>query len=244
MFVHPDAFRADALRLVESGLTLSEVGRRVGVNRSTLRAWSTRPPETRCPRCWRRETKPLRFIANDYAELLGLYLGDGYVVRTARTYRLRLSLDSSYPKIVGDACDLLARCFPENSVGVTVLDAGATSSVSVYCSHLPCVFPQTGAGKKHERRIELEDWQWRLVEAAPWPFLRGCIRSDGCVFVNRTGRYGYLSYDFKNLSGEIRAMFEIVCDLVGVEYRTYRRHVRICRRDSVELLVRHVGVKS
>ena len=53
----------------------------------------------------------------------------------------------------------------------------------------------------------LETWQ-RLVGAAPWAFLRGCIRSDGCVFVNRTGRYEYLSYGFTNYSSDILDLFE------------------------------------
>ena len=77
-----------------------------------------------------------------------------------------------------------------------------------YSSHLTCLFPQHGAGKKHERRIALEPWQQELVAAAPWAFLRGCIRSDGSVFVNRTGRYEYLSYDFCNLSQDILGLFE------------------------------------
>jgi hypothetical protein len=25
-----------------------------------------------------------------------------------------------------------------------------------------------------------------LIEQAPWAFIRGCIRSDGCAFINRT----------------------------------------------------------
>ena len=40
---------------------------------------------------------------------------------------------------------------------------------------------------KHERRIILEPWQQDLVDAASWALLRGLIRSDGCVFINRTG---------------------------------------------------------
>ena len=39
--------------------------------------------------------------------------------------------------------------------------------------------------------------------AAPWALSRGLIRSGGCVFVNRTGRYECLSYEFANLFAEI-----------------------------------------
>jgi hypothetical protein len=76
--------------------------------------------------------------------------------------------------------------------------------------------PQHGPGKKHDRRIELEALQQALVDVAPWAFLNGCIRSDGCVFVNRTGTYEYLSYCFDNRSADIRDLFVATCRLVGV----------------------------
>ena len=74
--------------------------------------------------------------------------------------------------------------------------------------------------------------------------LRGLIRSDGCVFVNRTGRYEYVSYEFSNRSAQIRNLFMDACDRVGVSYRPYRRYVRIYRRESVALLQANVGGKA
>jgi hypothetical protein len=87
----------------------------------------------------------------------------------------------------------------------------------VYCTHLACLFPQHGAGRKHDRDIVLEEWQTAIVEREPWSLLRGLIRSDGCVFVNRTGRYEYLSYEFSNLSRQIRELFMDACDRGDVE---------------------------
>ena len=116
--------------------------------------------------------------------------------------------------------------------------------LSVYHGHLTCLFPQHGVAKKHERAIVLESWQDALVAAQPWPFLRGCIRSDGCSFINRTGRYEYLSYEFANLSPDIRALFVRVCESVGVRTRVYGKRIRICQRPSVRLLLEHVGIKS
>ena len=116
--------------------------------------------------------------------------------------------------------------------------------VWAYSSHLECLFPQHGDGKKHERPIVLEPWQQELVAAAPWAFLRGCIRSDGCVFVNRTGRYEYLSYHFSNLSPDILGIFERVCLELGLRPRRTARYVRLNRREDVARLVEHVGLKS
>lgn len=104
--------------------------------------------------------------------------------------------------------------------------------------------PSSRAREKHERAIQTETWQDSLIDEAPWALLRGLIRSDGCVFINRTGKYEYMSYDFSNHSQDIIDLFCTVCDSVGVEHRRYARRVRIYRRESVELMQRHVGTKS
>jgi hypothetical protein len=117
-------------------------------------------------------------------------------------------------------------------------------TLHAYHRHWTCLLPQHGPGKKHERDIALEPWQSAALAAAPWSFLQGCIRSDGCVFINRTGRYEYLSYDFANLSCAILDLFASTCDHVGVEYRRYAKHIRIYRRASVALMLAHVGRKA
>jgi hypothetical protein len=183
------------------------------------------------------------FTDGDYAELLGLYLGDGCVSAAGRTRRLRLSLDAKYLGIVEESRALIARCFPMNAISAAKADGGSTFVLSVYSSHLACLFPQAGSGKKHERAIELEDWQTAAVEGLPVGVLRGWIRSDGCSFINRTGPYSYLAYDFFNLSSDIRRHFMRACDVAGVEYRAHANRVRINRRASVARMHAHVGMK-
>ena len=245
--MYPLAIREQALALVEAGVNDCEIARRLGIPRTTVRDWRRWRPTgrgERCPRCWRTSLKRIVFSEPDYAELLGLYLGDGHIVRTGRSDRLRLFLDTRYTGINTEARALLARCFPEHRVGMFRTGKGTTTILSVYCTHLACLFPQHGAGRKHRRDIALEAWQARIVESSPWSFLRGLIRSDGCIFVNRTGRYAYVSYEFSNLSSQIRELFMDACDLVDVEYRPYRRYVRIYRRPSVALMQEHVGSKA
>jgi hypothetical protein len=247
MFVHGPAIRQAALDLVARGLNDCEISRRLGVPRRTVRDWRVSPYEPKrvrgaCLRCWRPST-PIVFTPDDYAELLGLYLGDGHISVMARTQRLRLTLDTRYPVIVRDAADLLARVMPFNKVGGQLRHDGRMAVLRAYHSHWTCLLPQHGPGKKHDRRIILEPWQESLVERAPWAFLRGCIRSDGCVFINRTGKYAYESYDFANLSSDIRLLFAATCERVGVECRVYPRRVRIYRRASVALMREHVGGK-
>jgi hypothetical protein len=102
--------------------------------------------------------------------------------------------------------------------------------------------------------MALAPWQAELVGIAPWAFLRGCIRSDGCAFVNRTDvhrpqPYEYLSYQFANMSEDIVDLFVATCDRVGVFTRVNRSrkglwNVRINRRASVALMEEHVGLKA
>jgi hypothetical protein len=257
--VHPPEVKARALALIEQGVNDCEISRRIGIPRGTIRDWRrpwyvprdpTIPRET-CPRCWRC-AKPMRFTPDDYAELLGTYLCDGSISSYPRTKRLRIALDVKYPGIIGDVRALLERCFPHNDVD-EVQSIGCVH-VSVYSTHPPCLFPQHGPGRKHERRIVLEPWQREHVEAAPWPFIRACIRTDGCTFINRTDvhrdqPYEYLTYQFSNMSKDIVELFLGACQHVGVFTRVNRNSrglwdVRINRRDSVAPMLEHVGLKA
>ena len=247
MFVRPLETRTEALRLVAVGLNDCEIARRLDVPRTTVRDWRNPPyvpaAAARCPLCAER-SRPIVLEARTYAELFGLYLGDGHITDMTRTQRLRLFLDAKYPDIVDAAEQLIRATLPGNRVGRISAEEGRMVVVWGHSSHLSCLFPQHGDGKKHERPIVLEPWQQKLVDAAPWAFLRGCIRSDGCLFVNRTGRYEYLSYDFSNRSSDILDLFEATCRAVGLSPRRYARDVRLYRREDVGALLEHVGQKS
>jgi hypothetical protein len=148
--------------------------------------------------------------------------------RAREPQRLRLHLDTKYPKMNREIGALLECCFLENTVGKVVPGPSGWSErsdsllvFSVYSNHLSCLFPQHGPGRKHERRIELERWQTELVARAPWGLIRGLIRSDGCAFIDRTDvhrakPYEYLSYDFSNKSKDIIDLFVDACDRVSV----------------------------
>lgn len=114
--------------------------------------------------------------------------------------------------------------------------------------HWPCVLPQHGPGKKHERRIELQGWQRDIVGEFPDHFLRGLFHSDGCRVTNRVTRAGrtylYPRYMFSNESGDIMGLCQDALDLLGVEWRMCRRNMlSVARREAVAALDRCVGPK-
>lgn len=246
-FVHATETRLQALELAAAGVNDCEISRRLGVPRATVRDW--RAPRyvpakrSLCPRCW-KWCRPIVMSSDDYAELLGLYLGDGCISRLGRTYSFRLSLDAAHPGVLSRSADLLRRCFPANPLTEVRVRGSGAVVLCVYSAHAPCLFPQHGPGKKHTRRITLEPWQQALVDEAPWAFLRGLINSDGCYFVNVTGRYAYPSYGFSNHSPDILDLFAATCDKVGIEYRRYERSIRVNRRASVTRLEQRVGRKG
>ena len=130
--------------------------------------------------------------------MLGQYLGDGHLVTSARVPVLRISTCTGYPEIHEKLVAAIAAtgvCRP----GLVRL-AGTTRAVNVqsYWMHWPCVLPQHGPGRKHERAIVLTRWQQDLVDADPWPLIRGLIHSDGCRAINRVRvdgkRYSYPRY--------------------------------------------------
>jgi hypothetical protein len=109
-------------------------------------------------------------------------------------------------------------------------------------------------GKKHERKIELVDWQLLITRQYTGEFIRGLIHSDGSRCINRfsvklpsgrVGRYEYPRYFFTNYSGDIRRIFCEHCDLLGIRWsQSNARNISISHRDSIALLDSFVGPKS
>jgi hypothetical protein len=116
------------------------------------------------------------------------------------------------------------------------------------------LFPQYGPGKKHERKIELVDWQLLTTRKCTREFIRGLVHSDGSRCVNRfsvklpsgrVGGYEYPRYFFTNYSEDIRRIFCEHCDLLGIRWtQSNPRNISISHRTSVALLDSFIGPKS
>jgi hypothetical protein len=245
--------KRDAVRnLLDRGLSDYEIARRVGVNRGTVQNWRRRGvPEpvkqpTFAPNEWTRD----RCAA--YAYLFGLYLGDGYMGTHARTFSLIIACDGGYTDLVAE-CRCVVDLFAARPSALQIV--GDTKGVRVvsYGQVWPHLFPQHGRGKKHERKIELVDWQQAIVERFPHQLLRGLVQSDGSRCQNtfkvklKTGpkEYSYPRYFFTNYSTDIQKIFTDTCDQLGIRWsRSNWRNISIARRDSVALLDTFIGPKS
>ena len=150
----------EAFRLRDDGLNLSRISRATGVTRSTQLV-------ARAP-------------GDAYAYLLGQYLGDGYICAMGPrgVFRLRVSTCDDYPNIRDECAAAMRKVAPNNVVGF--VQSVGCSEVCAYSKHWPCLFPQHGAGKKHERLIKLEPWQVpdrpEVLGPPPRPNVRGVAK--------------------------------------------------------------------
>lgn len=259
--MHDPRIRHQAVALVRSGVSNAEVGRRLGVPPGTIGYWVHLDRARRGERPHRPPA--LCYVCGDagldlaaYSYLLGLYLGDGHIVQYSghRVPSLMITCDDGWPGLMDAADDAMRAVFPGNRTCRVRLKG--SHNVKVYSKHLWCLFPQHGPGKKHDRRIALEAWQQRIVDAFPWEFVKGLIHSDGCRITNWTEqwrggelrRYEYPRYFLTNKSEDILTLLSDTLDRVGVAWTITRRggrpyNISVARWASVELMDRHVGPK-
>jgi hypothetical protein len=248
--VYPLSQRLRALELLGGGASLSDVSRATGVSRSALREWRDRGPEARRPAaCWVCEDTGPPSSAG-YARLLGYYLGDGCLSRVRSVHALRVACDCAYPGIVED----VSRAIGEVRAGARVQHVRAPGVVVVqsYWKHWPCLFPQHGPGRKHERDLVLADWQREIVERHPADLLRGLFHSDGCRANNWTRRmvagemkrYDYPRWQFTNNSPDIRRWCCEALALVDVPWRQSSwKTISVSTRAGVARLDELLGLK-
>lgn len=248
---------ASAVRASDQGVPDAENAARHGVAVSTVRRWRRlyqrrgRPRgQTHlgafCPRC---DGAPLDEAA--YAELLGWYLGDGFLTQQRRGVQgLHVVNDLRYPATNARVARLMTRVKPGGRPHTRVLRGCLVTTVS--WKHWTCLFPQHGPGRKHTRDVSLHDWQEQIVLRHPGPALRGLFHSDGCRTVNRVvrrtptseRRYEYPRWQFSNRSEDIHALCAQLLDQVGVAWRRSGHVTSVSRASDVERLDDLVGAKD
>ena len=200
-----------------------------------------------CPRC-----ASTSLDAQAYAELLGWYLGDGYLSQGRRgVLNLHVYNDATYVELNAHIADLMRRVKPGGRPHMRRKHGCTVTTVS--WKHWPCLFPQHGPGRKHQRPIVLEAWQRQVVEAHPGDFLRGLFHSDGSRTANwaqrmvngRLKRYDYPRWEFVNRSDDILALCAWTLDLCAIRWRRPRPVcVAVSRRDDVHRLDDLIGQKA
>ncbi|MFF3728827.1 helix-turn-helix domain-containing protein [Streptomyces sp. NPDC002476] len=255
---HSPSLRDEALALLRSGSSNRAVAELLNVPRGTVGWWLHQDRKQRgvryeqptdCPMCTGREFDQLAYVY-----LLGLYLGDGHIISKPKQHHLSIFCDNTWPGLIDEAESAMRGVMP--TPRVTRRHRGGCVEVKSFTKHWPCLFPQHGSGRKHERRIALVSWQQEIVNTHPWDFVRGLVHSDGCRVINWTTRtiagerkrYEYPRYFFTNVSDDIRRLYTDTLDGLGVEWTHCTRagkayNISVARRASVALMDAHVGPK-
>jgi hypothetical protein len=230
--------------LIAAGSNDCQIQRLTGIPRETVRDWRWgRRKNARRSDCRIEGHDFTTLPAGPYTYLLGMYLGDGYIARHPRVWRLRISCDSRYPGIIEECRRAMEAVMPGQHAYLLPLKSRCVE-VSMSSKHWPCLFPQHGPGRKHERTIRLEPWQERLVGTATESFLRGLIHSDGCRVVANDRGVASVRYHFSNRSEDIKGLFCAALDSLDIPWtRPSRRDIAIYRKVAVARLDRFIGAK-
>lgn len=233
-------------RLIASGMNDCAIARQTCIPRRTVRDWRCRPQVRR------RESSTSGRCAHDfstlpadtYSYLLGLYLGDGCISQHPRAWRLRIVLDVKYPGIIEHCREAIDTLMPGQHAAV-LLRVTNCVEVSLYSKHWPCLFPQHGPGKKHHRKIRLEEWQQALVDQATEEFIRGLVESDGCRVVANDRGVRSVRYHFSNRSDDIRGLYCAALDRLGIPWTQNSRYqIAVYRKAATARLDEFVGPKA
>ncbi|MCU1693965.1 MAG: hypothetical protein JWR34_28 [Mycobacterium sp.] len=235
-------------RLIAAGVNDCAVARETGIPRKTVWEWR------RGPRIRSRDRAGSSDCGIDhdfnalpaapYSYLLGLYLGDGCISRHPRTFHLRITCDTKYPGIIARCREAIDGLMPKQHAGI-VQRKGRCVDVSHYSKHWPCLFPQHGPGRKHNRSIRLEPWQEAIVYQETEQFVRGLIESDGCRVVANDRGVMSIRYHFSNRSEDIIGLFTAALDHLEIPWtRSTKYIVSIYRKAATARLDEFIGPKS
>ena len=256
--IRPQSTVDSALSCSDAGMPDATNAARHGVAVKTIRRWRREYQRRGKPRGQAHCAVPCPICQHGtlehapYAELLGWYLGDGHISRQRRgVFGLHVVNDAAYPKDNARIAELMRRVKPGGLPHIRRAPGCIITTVS--WKHWPCLFPQHGPGRKHDRPIVLDDWQRRIVEDNPGPFLRGLFHSDGSRVKNwatrmvagQRKRYDYPRWQFVNHSMDIRELCCWALDLVDIPWRQSNTYcISVSRRDAVASLDALIGLKQ
>jgi len=231
------------IELKNTGKNNTEIAKLLGIPRTTIISIIKnfdREKIDKRKKIWIND--PITYIVGnnlekEYSYLLGLYLGDGHISQLKRTQRIRFFLDSKYDSLNDYVNKSLSKLFFNNKTNIIKSNYNMVT-IYVCSSDLIKLFPQHGIGKKHERPINLTEWQKSII--IPEELIKGLFHSDGTYYHSANRDY----YQFKNYSKDILNIFKTYCDILGVNYTEQEKVINFYSRKNVNQLKQIIGTKT
>lgn len=190
----------EVLRLHKDGISQNKIHKILGFDRATIRQIVKNPTEYLFQSIPDFDIKHID--RKVYAFILGVYLGDGYIVKTHRqnVFKIRIFCDVKYKNILEEISESLEILFPNSKSLRRQHTSKNCIEIYLYSSHILKLFPQHGEGRKHQRPIVLEDWQKDIIDEYHIEFLKGLIYTDGSFYLSQNK---YECCNFTNKSKDI-----------------------------------------
>jgi len=217
-----DFIKKEILNKINTGQSKKSLSKEYGISRSTIKYWNDH-----------KERKSNDFNLadinmNSYSYILGMYLGDGYIDKMRRTYRLRIFLDSRQDLVIEECIKNLKILFPNNKINFYKFKDNYVS-IRVYSNNIPILFPHIGSGAKHNRNIEFEDFQKNNIIKKS--LMIGLFHTDGSFYMAKDK---YPRYMFTNKSKQI---IDIFCECLK-EYEIYPK-IRIRKNGIYDVQIQN-----
>ena len=138
---------------------------------------------------------------NEYSYMLGCYLGDGHIVfiKNKISKRITISTATNTPELIRFQSNILTKF--GNKIVVRKRKSNCVD-IFTHNPELDKLFPQAGPGKKHDRKIELSDWQKEIINHKY--LLLGLFHTDGSATKAYSPKNDNpLRYEFVNVSQDI-----------------------------------------
>ena len=223
--IYNSQHRENAVKLWEDGKNKSQIEKILNIPRKTIGRWinasSTLDKSNKIIDFDSYLDTPEKRKA--YSYILAIYLCDGYInnYKTFRAPLIVLYNDSKYVNNTNSWASNLQTIFPTSSINIRKRKQSNCFMVSTYTKKIFDLFPQHGRGAKHTRKLNFADWQLKIIEEFPREFVKGCIESDGSIYIQTIGKYTYKKYTFTNKSEDIIDLFLQTLGLIGINKAKY-----------------------
>lgn len=186
----------------------------------------------------------------EYSYVLGLYLGDGNISSNSRTKQFNITLDKKYEKLNDEVVKTFNKLFGKLPyVYDKSIDRGqkyvSNCIVIRYTNkNIGVIFPHEGIGRKHNRKIELSEWQKQIID--PVGIVKGLFFSDGCYYYD-THNKKYM-YNFNNRSNDIIGILVTYLAVLKINYNVMKYEEKtiltVKTQSDVKLLHDLIGDKE
>lgn len=181
----------------------------------------------------RHEVSPRK--SEELAEVIGIVLGDGNILRLKRCQRLVVSCDRKYPDRTAEIKNLIYKIFKKEPK----IYRRSTGNCDDVCLYMQNIDKALGlkAGNKIRNKIKIPNW---ILEKRKFLVrcLKGLFETDGNYSENKKFYVQFI--EFENRCPELRSSVYKAIKSLGYNPQLGNRYVRLARQEEVVDFVKRI----